>query len=206
MRLRELEMRLERLEGFPHPSARLEQYQTPASLAARLLFDAFMRGDIEGKRVCDLGSGTGILAIGAALLGAGEVVGVEVDADAVEVAQKNAASAGTKARIIAADVKDPELAGLIGNCDTVVMNPPFGAQNAHADRPFIDLALRTGSVTYGVFNAGSRRFVQAYIAGRGTVTGVIGGKFPIRRAFPFHRKARVEIEVEILQIVSTTHD
>jgi len=206
MRLKELEMRLEKLEGFPHPSARLEQYPTPASLAARLLFDAFMRGDIEGKRVCDPGSGTGVLAIGAVLLGAEEAVGIEIDPDAVGVARKNAGLLGAEVTFIAADVKDPDLPGRIGPCDTVLMNPPFGAQNVHADRPFIDFALRTGTVTYGIFNAGSRGFAQAYIAGRGTITDVIGGKFPIRRTFSFHKKERLEIEVEILRIVRADHD
>jgi len=69
MKLKQLEMILQRVGGFPRPQAALEQYQTPAPLAARLLYHALMKGDIEGKQVCDLGCGTGILAIGAALLG-----------------------------------------------------------------------------------------------------------------------------------------
>ena len=91
MKLRRLEMELQRLAGFTRPRAALEQYQTPAPLAARLLYHALMKGDIGGKRVCDLGSGTGILAIGAALLGAESVTGIEADARAVEVADENAA-------------------------------------------------------------------------------------------------------------------
>jgi putative methylase len=203
MKLKELEITLERLQGFSHPSARLEQYQTPAPLSARLLFDAFMRADIGGKRVCDLGSGTGVLAIGAALLGAVEVIGLEIDSGAVRVARENAASLDVAVEFFEGDVRDPSSAGRLGQCDTVVMNPPFGAQNVHADRPFIDLSLQIGQVTYGIFNAGSRQFVQTYTAGRGTITDVIGGKFPIRRTFAFHRKDRMEIEVEILRIASS---
>ena len=59
MKLKNLEMMLQRLAGFSRPQAALEQYQTPAPLAARLLYHALMKGDIEGKRVCDLGCGTG---------------------------------------------------------------------------------------------------------------------------------------------------
>ena len=55
MKLKHLEMTLQRLRGYPHPRAALEQYQTPAPLAARLLYHALMKGDIEGKTVCDLG-------------------------------------------------------------------------------------------------------------------------------------------------------
>ena len=70
MNLRRLEMELERLEGFERPTPRLEQYGTPAPVAARLLHHAAMQGAIEGRRVVDLGCGTGILGCGAALLGA----------------------------------------------------------------------------------------------------------------------------------------
>ena len=43
-----------------------------------------------GQRVLDVGTGTGILAIAAALLGAGAVVGVDVDPQAVDAARVNA--------------------------------------------------------------------------------------------------------------------
>ncbi len=43
-----------------------------------------------GQRILDVGTGTGILAIAAALAGAGEVVGVDTDAQAIEVARTNA--------------------------------------------------------------------------------------------------------------------
>ena len=42
-----------------------------------------------GDRVLDAGCGSGILSIAAALLGAGEVLGVDIDRDAVEVAGEN---------------------------------------------------------------------------------------------------------------------
>lgn len=42
-----------------------------------------------GVRVLDAGTGSGILAIAATLLGAGDVLGVDVDPDAVRVAQEN---------------------------------------------------------------------------------------------------------------------
>ncbi|MEI7648496.1 MAG: methyltransferase, partial [Methanomicrobiales archaeon] len=69
MKLKQLEMTLQKAAGYAKPRPSLEQYMTPAPLAARMLYHALMKGDIEGKNVCDLGSGTGVLAIGAALLG-----------------------------------------------------------------------------------------------------------------------------------------
>ena len=73
-------------------------------LAARLLYDAFMNDDIEGKRVADLGCGTGILAIGAALLGARTVRAVDLDPAAVRIAGKNAALLGVDVECIVAGV------------------------------------------------------------------------------------------------------
>ncbi|MDD1691284.1 MAG: METTL5 family protein [Methanoregula sp.] len=200
MKLKQLEMTLQRLAGFSRPQAALEQYQTPAPLAARLLYHALMKGDIEGKTVCDLGCGTGILAIGASLLGAASVTGVDIDEGALAVARENAALLDAEVTFTALDLREGRCQERIGACDTAIMNPPFGAQKAHADRPFIDCALAVAGVTYSIFNAGSIPFVEAYTAQRAEITEKIGGAFPIKRTFAFHTKDVQEIEVEILRL------
>jgi putative methylase len=200
MRLNELERALEGVEGFPAPSPRLEQYQTPPALAARLLYHASLRGDIIDRQVCDLGCGTGILSIGAALLGAATVTGVETDRHALAVARRNATNFEASISFISGDVADPDLLTGIGACDTVVMNPPFGAQKAHADRPFIDAGLILAPVIYGIFNAGSRHFLERYLEDRAVIEEIIGGLLPIHRTFSFHRKDIREIPVEIMVI------
>jgi putative methylase len=204
MKLKHLEITLQRLAGFSRPRAALEQYQTPAPLAARLLYHALMKGDIEGKRVCDLGCGTGILAIGASLLGAESVVGVDIDEEALSVARENAHLLDADVAFLAADMREGGCRDVIGTCDTVVMNPPFGAQKAHADRPFIDCALALAPAAYSIFNAGSIPFVEAYTAQRAEITEKIGGAFPIKRTFAFHTKDVQEIEVEILRLTRTS--
>ena len=203
MKLKQLEMALQRLAGFDRPSASLEQYQTPAPLAARLLYHALMKGDIGGKRIADLGCGTGVLAIGAALLGASSVTGIDIYKKALAIAQKNADLLSADVTFVPADLRDGGCRETIGTFDTVVMNPPFGAQKAHADRPFIDCALAFAPVTYGIFNAGSLPFVGAYTAGRAEVTEKVGGTFPIRRTFAFHTKDVQEIGVEIVRLNRT---
>ncbi len=198
MKLRKLEMLLEKVEGFANPRPDREQYQTPAPLAARLLYTAFLAGDIAGLRVLELGSGTGILGIGAALLGAGEVIGAEMDPDAIRIAAQNAQTLGVDLMLISADLTAPDASALIPHADTVVMNPPFGAQKEHADRPFIDMALEKAEVVYGIFNAGSEGFIRNYVADRAEITAVIAAEFTIPRTFFFHTDDHRDIPVEII--------
>ncbi len=52
---------------------------------------AQMGADVQMPKVLDVGCGSGILSIAAALLGCTDVLGVEIDEDAVEVAKENVA-------------------------------------------------------------------------------------------------------------------
>jgi putative methylase len=201
MRLRQLEMALEQLEGFPTPSPGLEQYRTPAVIAARLLHHAWIQGDIADRALLDLGCGTGVLSCGGMLLSARRAVGVDLDPAALAVAERNARQAGVAVTFLSADISDHDTITACGPYDTVVMNPPFGAQRAHADRPFIDAALAHAPVVYGIFNGGSLPFLRAYVAGRAEITGVVEARFPLRRTFRFHRDDVREIGVEIARMV-----
>lgn len=161
-RVGDLERALASIPPHPAPKAALEQYATPADVAAPLLFEAFAAGDLEGRSVLDLGCGTGVLAIGAAVLGAGPVVGVDLDPMAVDVARREAARLGADVRFEVADVASWE-----GRVDTVVMNPPFGAQRRGADRPFLEAAFALAGVVYSIHNAPTREFVEMFAASHG---------------------------------------
>ncbi|MFO1339749.1 MAG: 50S ribosomal protein L11 methyltransferase [Burkholderiaceae bacterium] len=65
----------------------------------------------RGSRVLDYGCGSGILAIGAALHGAGEVDAVDIDPAAVEATRANAAANGVALRAGLAELVDPPQAG-----------------------------------------------------------------------------------------------
>jgi putative methylase len=175
----------------------LEQYATPADLAAPLLFEARSLGDIEGKRVVDLGCGTGIFAIGAAILGAADVVGVDVDADVLAVARREASRLGVKVGWVEADVRTWR-----GVADTVIMNPPFGAQQRHADRPFLDAAMQTATVVYTMHHAPTRAFIETYAEARGfTRTHAWVLAFPLRHQFRHQEKAMQVIDVVAIRLI-----
>ena len=56
----------------------------------RLCLEALERMDVDGCSVLDIGCGSGILAIGALLLGATSAIGIDIDETAVSIAKENA--------------------------------------------------------------------------------------------------------------------
>ena len=194
MKLRNLEISLQKVAGFSHPDAALEQYMTPPSLAARMLFDGYMHQDIDGLRVLDLGCGTGMLSVGAALLGA-SVTGIDCDEQALASARRNAAAFGVDVEFI-----QKRIPVSLDLYDTVIMNPPFGAQTEHADRPFITCALASAPVVWGIFNAGSIPFIKAYTKDRAEITDMISSRLCIPKQFEFHTHDVLEIPVEIVRM------
>lgn len=65
----------------------------------QLALQLLERTPLSGVRLLDVGTGSGVLAIAAALLGAREVLAVDTSADAVRVAAENAQVNGQAARI-----------------------------------------------------------------------------------------------------------
>lgn len=197
MRLNDLERMLSRLPPHPSPKVELEQYATPAELAAPLLFEARALGDIEGRTVADLGCGTGIFAIGAALLGAASVVGVDVDHASIVVARDAAARVGARV-----DWIESAIARWDGRADTVVMNPPFGAQVPGADRAFLDAAFRAAPTVYTLHNANTRAFVEEYAARAGyAATHAWALKFALKHQYKHQQKASVDVDVVCLRLL-----
>ncbi|XVH31403.1 METTL5 family protein [Haloferacaceae archaeon DSL9] len=200
---RDLEGRLAVVAGFEAPNAALEQYPTPPDLAAHVIHLADLQGDIEGRTVVDLGAGTGMLALGAALCGPARVIGLELDRSPLSTARRNRTRVGTTTSVhwIQGDAGRAPLC--LSEPTTVVMNPPFGAQNGRrgADKRFLQTASELASVSYSVHNAGSRSFVEAFAADNGgAVTHAFEAAFSVERQFDHHADDRRELDTEVYRI------
>ncbi len=94
----------------------------------RLCLRALQQLTLTGRRVVDVGTGSGVLAIAASLLGASHVVGIDDDADAIQAATENLtlnAAANLEFRRV-------DLQSFSGVFDVVVANLTWGLLAATA--------------------------------------------------------------------------
>ena len=192
---------MERTSPHPSPKESLEQYTIPAETAAEVLFLAQAgHGDLEGRKVADLGCGTGRLSIGAALLGAEFVVGVDLDPEAIAVAVRNGELAGAPG--IQWAISD--ISALRGEFDTVIQNPPFGVRRRGADRKFLVRALELGRVVYSLHKSdpGGRGFIKRIVERHGgAITHLYQMDMYLPPIFDFHRERRHRVAVDLYRVV-----
>lgn len=186
---------LSKLKGFEKPKVKQEQYMTDSEIAADILWNAFMDGYINGKIIADLGSGTGILGIGALLLGAKKVFFVEHDEEVMAIAKENYKSLVDKMKgkavFVLSDVKD-----FSTKVDVVIENPPFGTRGKHADRDFLVEAMRLAPVIYSIHKKTSKMFIEAFSADKGFyVSKYKDYEMPLKATMAFHKKRIQRIKV-----------
>ena len=101
---KKLAIQISKLKGYEEADVRLEQYTTDSEIAAEVLWFAFLNNDIKNKIIADFGCGTGVLGIGALLLGAKKVYFVDVDKKILEICKSNSKDLGKKAVFFNKDV------------------------------------------------------------------------------------------------------
>jgi rRNA N6-adenosine-methyltransferase METTL5 len=210
MKLRELESALSEVAAFKEPVVELEQYPTSPHLAARLLHVAASNGDICDSTVLDLGCGGGILGIGAALLGAPHVIGIDVDDAALCIAMENMAEMEVEDTmdLIRADVirvAGRSGSGLLGVVDTVVMNPPFGTKRKGIDVCFLQVAVeRSRGAVYSMHKSSTREFIEKKALAWGTRPELMAQlRFDVPAMYGFHRHSSLDVEVDLWRLDCT---
>lgn len=205
IKLKKLEEYLQTVDSFEKPKILLEQYVTPSHIASNLLFTIQNNyDDLDEKFVCDLGCGTGMLAVGSAILGSSHVVGFDIDADALAIARNNV----EEMEIANVDfVQCNALTDLVNienswhrAFDTVVMNPPFGTKkNAGMDMKFLKIAtLLSRNVVYSLHKSSTRDYIKKKTKELNVEGEVIAElRYNIESSYRFHKKSSVDIEVDV---------
>ena len=200
MRQKELEIKLQKVPAYERPNPFIEQYMTPANIAADVIFTAYGFGDIQDKKVADLGCGTGIFSFGAKLVDAREVIGIDIDKEAIKIAKDYAEKNNQDIEFLVKDVKDFDV-----ECETVIMNPPFGAQksNRWADRRFIEKGFDIADVIYSLHLTKTIEFIEKMILSLGgEITTYKEYEFSIKHTYSFHRKKSSKFDVTLLRILT----
>jgi len=196
IRKRTLEITLQGIAPHPNPKLSLEQYTIPADLAAELLFRAcYVYGDIAGKSIIDLGTGTGRLAIGASMLGAKYVLGIDIDLESLQAALSNSRRLGMNPDWALSDVDCVR-----GEFDTVIMNPPFGTKREHNDMRFLQVALRMGKVVYSIHKSATHSFLLRWLREHGAKFEIVMvTEMALNHQYSFHKKRRYLVSVEVIR-------
>lgn len=220
-------MILENVPKHPNPKVDLEQYSTPATIAADLIWNAYGLGDIDGMNILDLGCGTGIFAIASSLMCASHSLGVDIDEESIALAKitQNGISEEhdidiANTNFIVGDINSfNSINDLLNSTDnndinnnlislnkfdTLIQNPPFGSQekgSRHADRKFMEFAVESAEVIYSFHMKNTEEFVIDYYRDLGAeVTHKLVYKFPIPKIYDFHREESRDVKVVVLRV------
>jgi putative methylase len=184
-----LAIKLSKLKAFDNPDLQLEQYPTDSEVAAELLWTAYMRGDISEQVIADLGAGTGILGIGALILGAKEVHFIEKDAGALKVLSENIIG-------YEAIVYEKDISAFDKKVDVVIQNPPFGTKERHADSEFLKKAFTLAPVVYSLHMAVTKDHLFRLAEVNGFSAEIVGEyRFPLKKMHRFHTRKVHRVDV-----------
>jgi putative methylase len=204
---KELEILLSKFKSFEKPKPELEQYITPSSIAAELLWMAFMDENIKGRNVADFGTGTGIFAIGASLLGAKSSVGYDIDHGSLKIARENVKIAKKSAfQLGKITFQKADIAEVKKKYDTIIMNPPFGVQKKHADRNFLEQAFKIAKKAIYTIHKTSQqndRFIENIANERGFLSSKIAEReIPLKATMEFHEQQQYPVAVALWKFLA----
>lgn len=190
---------LSKLALFPKPNTTLEQYPTPSEAAATILWDAHIKGLLAGKHVLDVGAGTGILGIGALILGA-KVTFIEIDERLKEIIQENIKRMHEEVEfnddyeIIIQDATKG-----LPPADLALTNPPFGTKERHADKAFLEAIFTATPECYSFHKTATEHFLTDWLRRQGiTLIQTYPFTFNLPKTMMQHQKAAHHVAITCL--------
>jgi predicted RNA methylase len=203
---RELAVFLSKLKVFEKPHIQLEQYSTDSDVAAQLLWQAHLNNELENCSIIDLGCGTGILGIGALLLGAKKITFIDIDATVLKTLKENLEFTydhweiedfDNRWEFINSDasrIKTEEL-----QADIVITNPPFGTKTKHADKLFLEVATKIAPITYSMHKTSTKSFLTSFASSNNIqIIWQEDIKYPLKPTMGIHRKRLERIDVTLI--------
>ena len=205
MKLKNIISDLESLETFSSPKDYLEQYQTPASIAGEMIHYISNNYSIQNYSIADLGCGTGILGIAAALCGCKNVFLFDIDEEALEIAKNNVESLelNDNIQIIKTDVNQLRLCKKLNKYfDLVITNPPFGIRSENgADVEFLKTAsYLCNNTIFSLHKFSTVNFLKKFYNKNG-ISDIKSFKieYNLPKTYKFQKKKEKNIDVVCLE-------
>ena len=205
MKLKNIISDLESIETFSSPKDYLEQYQTPASVAGEMIHYISNNYSIKNYSIADLGCGTGILGIAAALCGCKNVFLFDIDEEALEIAKNNVESLelNDNIQIIQTDVNQLRLCNKLKKYfDLVITNPPFGIRSENgADVEFLKTAsYLCNNTIFSLHKFSTVNFLKKFYNKNG-VNDIKSFKieYNLPKTYKFQKKKEKNIDVVCLE-------
>ncbi|KAL4432673.1 hypothetical protein ABPG74_004966 [Tetrahymena malaccensis] len=226
IKLKHIESFLSDLDNFEKgefSKLKLEQHMTPPNVAALCVsIVAEIEENLEDQIVGDFGCGTGMLSCGMICVGAGQVIGLELDSKYAQITLdtlEDKFDDPSMYDVININIKHWQPPTLNGKLfDTVVMNPPFGTKDEGIDVVFLEKAFCkynlkqiknhisnliketcSGNV-YSMHKSSTRKFLQKKAEQCGYEFTVLQEiKFPLPKRFnKYHKKEVAYTEVDFI--------
>ncbi|MFH0936645.1 MAG: METTL5 family protein [Candidatus Woesearchaeota archaeon] len=202
MNKKQLAILLSQLKTFKTQDISLEQYPTECEIAAESLWFAYMQSDIKNKIIADLGCGNGIFGIGSLILGAKQVIFLDIDKEILKIANENLKFIEKKlnkkfdAIFINKHIKD-----FHKKIDVIIQNPPFGVKNTHADKLFLLISMENSNKIYSFHKIESQNFIEQLSQENGfKAKKVMIFNFPLKKTLFFHTKRVYYVKVGFWKI------
>ena len=195
---KQLEIELSKIiDDFKEPKIKFEQYMTPPEIAAFMIHYAWMKGEIENKKIIDIGAGTGMLGIGAAFLG-GNVTMIEIDKDAYEILKNNVAKTDHEIRLINKNIFDFDFDE---EYDTALINPPFGIKSENKDMDFIVKASKISKHIFSIHDGSEsniNNIKSLFEKNNLEIIESLMMDFSLKSTYPWHEEKNKILKVMLL--------